>query len=569
MKARRFLLTLTTFTLSRPLSESVSCRTFASQRALREHARIELNRGKTRIWNAGGEEPANISDLHGQSEEPIWTGDWALPRDRQGFLVLGTPLGTDEYVASTLAARRETQQRLLTRIPDVPDLQAAWLLLHFCAAPRANYLLRNAPPALTAQFAADHDAAVATCLGSLVHCGDHMAATATQASQLALGFGGLGLRSAAADAQAAYWASWLDTLPAIQARSPQIAAHLRRALAAPHASGSAAVAAAAQAATHLAAQGCHVPAWDASEPPCLAPEEAGAQPATASAAGNGTPPVPVTSARSRCISPPCPPHLGRCCSPKLGRTQPAASRSAPRMKQSPSRPQSSECYCCAACGYRSHSLLESVHAVLDPLGDHRAACANSGALASRALPLERAVARVCQEAGARVARNMRLADMNLPVPVADARRIEIVCNGLPLWHGAQLVVDTTCVSPVTRSGEPRTGADSQPGLALQLATRRKRRETYPELSRSPRCRLVVSAVETGGRWGPEPTAFLRLLAQARAASAHAAVRSALRAAYVSRWSGIIAVAARRALASSLLELPPQGSWSRCRRTGCA
>ena len=57
--------------------------------------------------------------------------------------------------------------------------------------------------------------------------------------------------------------------------------------------------------------------------------------------------------------------------------------------------------------------------LLDPLGDHRAACATSGALASRALPLERAVARVCQEAGARVARNVRLADMNLPVPAAS------------------------------------------------------------------------------------------------------------------------------------------------------
>eukprot|EP00439_Symbiodinium_sp_Y106_P042067 s2596_g5.t1 len=99
------------------------------------------------------------------------------------------------------------------------------------------------------------------------------------------------------------------------------------------------------------------------------------------------------------------------------------------------------------------------------------------------------------------------------------------------------------------------GADSRPGLALQLAARRKRRDTYPELSRSQRCHLVVFAVEIGGRWGPEPTTFLRLLAQARAASAHAAVRSALRAAYVTRWSGIIAVAAQRALASSLLEFP--------------
>ena len=51
------------------------------------------------------------------------------------------------------------------------------------------------------------------------------------------------------------------------------------------------------------------------------------------------------------------------------------------------------------------------------LGDHRTACA--GVLATRAMPLEH----VCREAGARVVRNVRLADMNLDVPVADARRI--------------------------------------------------------------------------------------------------------------------------------------------------
>ena len=113
------------------------------KRALREHARMELNRGKTRIWNAGGEEPANISDLRGQSDEPSGPETGLSP---EGILVRGTPFGTDEYMASTLAAKRETQQRLLTRIPDVPDLQACWLLLHFCAAPGANYLLRNVPP---------------------------------------------------------------------------------------------------------------------------------------------------------------------------------------------------------------------------------------------------------------------------------------------------------------------------------------------------------------------------------------------------------------------------------------
>ena len=134
---------------------------------------------------------------------------------------------------------------------------------------------------------------------------------------------------------------------------------------------------------------------------------------------------------------------------------------------------------------------------LDPLGDHRSACATSGVLASRALPLEHAVARVCREGGARVARNVRVADMNIDVPVSDARCIEVVAHGLPLWHGAQLALDATIVSPVTRAGEPQPGADTRPGAAVHAAARRKRRQTYPELASARRARLVVIGVEVG------------------------------------------------------------------------
>ena len=178
---------------------------------------------------------------------------------------------------------------------------------------------------------------------------------------------------------------------------------------------------------------------------------------------------------------------------------------------------------------------------LDPLGDHRAACATSGVLPTRALPLEHALARVCREAGARVARNVRVADMNIDVP--DARRIEVVCSGLPLWHGAQLAVDATLVSPLTRDGSPQPAAHAQPGVSLARAAQRKRRHTYPELLRARRCRLVVFGLETGGRWSQEAATFLRLLAQARAASAPAAVRRATQAAWVHHWSGILSVAA--------------------------
>ena len=61
-------------------------------------------------------------------------------------------------------------------------------------------------------------------------------------------------------------------------------------------------------------------------------------------------------------------------------------------------------------------------------------------------------------------RNQRfLRDMNVDVPLADSRRIEVLANGLPLWQGAQVAVDTTCVSPVSRDGSARAGADRVPG----------------------------------------------------------------------------------------------------------
>ena len=84
----------------------------------------------------------------------------------------------------------------------------------------------------------------------------------------------------------------------------------------------------------------------------------------------------------------------------------------------------------------------------------------------------------------RVGRNVALAAMNVDVPIHDGRRIEVVCNGLPLWHGAQLAVDATLVSPVSRDGRPHPGTETQPGFAVRTAARRKRRQTYPELSPS-------------------------------------------------------------------------------------
>ncbi|OLQ06448.1 hypothetical protein AK812_SmicGene10260 [Symbiodinium microadriaticum] len=191
---------------------------------------------------------------------------------------------------------------------------------------------------------------------------------------------------------------------------------------------------------------------------------------------------------------------------------------------------------------------------LDAVGDHVAACPRSGVLRARGGPLERAAARVCREAGAAVATHVLVRDLNLQAHRHDERRIEVIANGLPLWGGSQLAVDTTLVSPLTSAGVPRRRRGSTAGAALAEARRAKER-TYPEFADARRCRLVVLGLEVGGRWSAEAAGFIRLLARARARSAAVTQRAACVAAFVTRWSGLLSIAAARSFAASLLSLP--------------
>ena len=97
----------------------------------------------------------------------------------------------------------------------------------------------------------------------------------------------------------------------------------------------------------------------------------------------------------------------------------------------------------------------------------------------------------------------------------DSHRLEVVADGLTLWRGAQLAIDTTMESPLRRDGTTRPRAANFDGAALGVAQRRKE-ATYPELSgEGGRARLVVVAEEVGGRWSAETAQFLTALAKAR------------------------------------------------------
>ena len=66
---------------------------------------------------------------------------------------------------------------------------------------------------------------------------------------------------------------------------------------------------------------------------------------------------------------------------------------------------------------------------------------------------------------------------------------------------------------------------------------------------------MVVALEVGGHWSEESASFLQQLAHCKARAYPAILRQSPTQAYLHRWSGLLAVAAHRAFAASLLELP--------------
>ena len=91
---------------------------------------------------------------------------------------------------------------------------------------------------------------------------------------------------------------------------------------------------------------------------------------------------------------------------------------------------------------------------------------------------------------------------------------------------------------------------------MRLEAARKRKEDkYPELLRHRRCRLVVTAMEVGGRWSEEAWTFLSLLAKAKAQTVTPALRRSSEYTFLRRWAAMLSVAAQTAFAASLVGEP--------------
>ena len=505
---------------------------------------------------AAGEEPSALLDaLPAAARADAWAGSWARPPAQQGITVLGTPLGHAAYIAGALRRVREKHDELLGRIPAVPHLQSAWLLLLLCAQPRSNYLLRVQPPADTGEVAESHDRAIARCLGRLLSGTDEpfeLSQLQARRAQLPLRYGGLGLRSAAASRAAAYWASWADAMPVIGERHPRVLARLLMGLADPRgASATPSTRAAAQAEAALRLAGFDAPPWTA-----LADGLATGEASHFGDAARGWQQAACASLDQRALETLLSDLDGASRALLLSQAGPGGSLALTALPTREEFTLQDDTFRCVLLRRLRLPLPLETRAcrcggVPEELGDHRAACPTAGVLVRRACSLERAAARIGREAGARVATNVFLRDLNLGLPLTDGRRLEVVAHGLPAFGGVQVAVDVTLVSPLRRDGSSRSRADHEPGLALRTAAERKHRVTYPEFQRARRCRLTVLALKVGGKWGEETEAFLHRIAQGRALASPAAQRTAVAAAYRRRWGQTLAVAAQGAFAASL------------------
>ena len=137
-------------------------------------------------------------------------------------------------VRPTTIGTEVVHKTFLQRIPELMDLQCAWLLFLFCGVVWANFFLRTIStisPALSHSFATRHDAQIWRCFSTLVGLStDTICYSAKITASLPLAVGGLGLRSATKLRFAAQWASWADTIKMVNERHPEVGERIIQAI---------------------------------------------------------------------------------------------------------------------------------------------------------------------------------------------------------------------------------------------------------------------------------------------------------------------------------------------------
>ena len=119
------------------------------------HARIQVNQGKTQVWNRCGERPPECDHLFFSTDGTLQH----CPPTNGASLFLAL-LSVVRILLRFRWMRRRRSTESCWRGSQRCDLQCAWLLLLFCAVSRASHILRVVHLEHSFQFALRHDQAV-------------------------------------------------------------------------------------------------------------------------------------------------------------------------------------------------------------------------------------------------------------------------------------------------------------------------------------------------------------------------------------------------------------------------
>ena len=417
--------------------------------------------------------------------------------------MLGTPVGHADFVQAWADARLQEERRLLDELPRLPDLQCAWLLLLFCASPRANHALRTLPPSESASYARAHDQAgwetLQECLGGVPPA---EAQQAWPLASLPAVHGGPGLLSAERTAPAAYWAAWMDALPVIRSRLPGAADRCLAALEQGERARSPVCAKQRRRKIFYKEGWEACPGWHAAYEGARPPQPRDAGPgewphgwqfhATRTRNLHYRDRVLLAALQPSSRALPRSQGGAHACAwlsavpsePSLTLAPQAMQLALRRRLRLPLPLSPNRCGPSPGCGQQ-----------VDEYGDHALACPRTGLLARRAKIVERAWVRVAREAVGSDGQQWLVRTTAPGVPADDRRRLDLVVYGATPRGGA-LCCDATLVSPLAHTGHPQPGAAETDGAVLRVAERRKR-STYPELSSGGPQELVVLGSEVG------------------------------------------------------------------------
>jgi hypothetical protein len=497
--------------------------------------------------------------------------------EQRGVRVLGTPLGTDQFVDSFCADTLDEKAQLLHFLPKLPSLQAAWLLLYFCAVPRVNHLLRTLPPERARTLAARHDQRILEVFMGIfgIPCdGDWDSQlhglefdTWVRQARLPLRLAGCGLRDSCRVSFSAYWASWADCVQDLVRRYPATGNDIL---------------------TQLAGLQSLDFDQEHTGAECLVAAEL----ASKQCRDHGFSNMPLWVDLAAGLRPPEPQDTGVALGEWRHGWQFHASDSAEKLElqllmQALALP-STRSNAASPGKARLHSCMgpfASVWLTICPTTDaltfantdfqcvikwrlgiavridgseahgYSSMCDNRGArLNARHSGLLAAWKQVLVEAGGTIPdRNEERMLINTHVPVRpdDHRRLDLIVPGLNAERGLPLFCDITVISPLTRVGAARAGTSNRGGSLLEQA-QSDNDNTYHDVIASGLGALMCLGCEVFGRWGPQCIKLVPELAREKSRGLHPRIRRGVALSLQHRWWGILGVGLQKAVAHIIL-----------------